>query len=57
VASSSRLSPGQKGSIVAKVSTAGRLGSLTKIVYVITNDPQRHQIQLKLIANIKPPKS
>ena len=56
MASSSRLSPGQKGSIVAKVSTAGRQGILTKTVYVTTNDPKRPQIQLSLTVDIKLPK-
>lgn len=53
MASSSRLKPGEKGSIVAKMSTAGRRGTVTKVIRVVTNDPQRPQVHLKFTAEVK----
>lgn len=54
MASSSRLGPGEKGSIVAKMNTQGRRGRVTKLIIVYTNDSQHPEIRLTLTAEVKP---
>lgn len=55
MASSSRLKPGEEGSITTKVRTAGRKGRLVKTVRVISNDPEKQRVILVLKAFIKEP--
>lgn len=57
MASSDHLRPEEKGKIVAKIDTKGRMGALSKKVQVFSNDPKRHVVVLSLKAMIKNPKS
>lgn len=53
MASSSRLNPGEKGKIVAKINTKGRVGPISKKVQVFSSDPKRRLITLFISARIK----
>ena len=53
MASSSRLKPGEKGSITAKVDTAQRNSILVKTIQLISNDPKRPTVVLTLKATIQ----
>jgi len=53
MASSSRLKPGEKGKITAKVDIKGRRGIISKSVQVFSNDPKRPVVTLFLKAMIK----
>jgi hypothetical protein len=53
MASSSRLKPGEKGNIIAKIDIKGRAGSISKSVQVFSNDPKRPIITLFLKATIR----
>jgi len=53
MASSSRLKPGEKGKITAKINIKDRAGSISKSVQVFSNDPKRHIVSLFLKAIIK----
>jgi len=53
VASSSRLEPGEKGSIDAKVYTKDRTGSLSKSVNVFSNDPEKPTVRLSIKTTIE----
>jgi hypothetical protein len=53
MASSSRLKPGEKGNIIAKIDIKGRAGSISKSVQVFSNDPKRPIITLSLKATIR----
>ena len=53
MASSSRLKPGEKGSLTATVDTRNRMGLTVKTVEVFTNDPDRPKVVLTLKADIK----
>lgn len=55
VASSSRLEPGEKGSINAKVYTKGRRGHISKSIRVFSNDPERPVVKLSFSATIEAP--
>jgi hypothetical protein len=57
MASSDHLKPGEKGRIEATVDTAGRAGKLAKTVQVLSNDPARPSVTLRLNAVVnQPPK-
>lgn len=56
MASSDHLRPKEKGKIVAKIDTKGRMGVLSKKVQVFSNDPKRHVVVLSLKAMIRNPK-
>ena len=54
----SHLRPGEKGSIIAKIDTLSREGSVFGTIEVVSNDPVRPRITLTLKAFIserKPP--
>jgi len=53
VASSSRLKPGEKGNIEAKVYTKGKIGSISKSINVISNDPKRQSVRLSIKTTIE----
>jgi hypothetical protein len=53
VASSSRLEPGETGSINAKVYTKGKIGSLSKSINVFSNDPKRPAVRLSIVTTIE----
>jgi len=53
MASSSRLGPGEKGKITAKINIKDRAGSISKSVQVFSNDPKKHIVSLFLKAIIK----
>jgi hypothetical protein len=53
VASSSRLKPGEKGTISVKVNIKGRAGHLSKSVQVFSNDPKRKIVTLMVRATIE----
>ena len=53
MASFSHLRTGEKGSIIAKVDTLIRKGSITDTIEVLSNDPVRPKIILTLKAYIK----
>lgn len=53
MASSSRLKLGEKGEIITKVDTKGRVGSISKIVKVFSNDPKRPEVTLVIKAMIR----
>jgi hypothetical protein len=53
MASLSRLKPGEKGKINAKLETAGKKGFISKGITVHSNDPKRPVINLTLKANIQ----
>jgi hypothetical protein len=53
MASSSRLRPGEKGKITAKINIKDRAGSISKSVQVFSNDPKKHIVSLFLKALIK----
>jgi len=53
MASSSRLRPGEKGKITAKINIKDRAGSISKSVQVFSNDPKKHIVSLFLKAIIK----
>lgn len=55
MASSSRVGPGEKGDIRAKVDTSNRKGMLTKTIDVMSNDPRRPKITLTMKAFVKEP--
>ncbi|MBF0560223.1 MAG: hypothetical protein HQL08_15745 [Nitrospirae bacterium] len=52
MASSSRLKPGQKGAIVARISSLNKTGLTVESVEVLSNDPKRPKIVLTLQATI-----
>ncbi len=52
MASSSHLKPGERGTIVARVSTPNRIGKIIKIVQVFTNDPKKQRVILTLKADL-----
>jgi hypothetical protein len=52
MASSSHLKHGEKGVIVAKMSTVGKKGLIVETIEVISNDPKRPKEVLKLQATI-----
>jgi hypothetical protein len=52
VASSSRLEPGETGSINAKVATKGKTGSLSKSINVFSNDPKKPTVRLSIRTTI-----
>jgi Protein of unknown function (DUF1573) len=51
--SSDRLTPGEKGKVSVTVNLKGRSGSLTKIVYIYTNDPRNPVTKLSVRADVK----
>lgn len=53
MASSGRLTPGEKGQIAAKLDTVGRAGSVSKSIRVFSNDPLRPSVSLLLKAFIR----
>lgn len=53
MASLSRLKPGEKGKIIAKIDIKGRVGSISKSVRVFSNDPKRPAVTLGLKALIR----
>ena len=53
VASSGRITPGEKGKITAKIDIKGRAGLISKNVRVLSNDPKRAQVTLVLRAVIQ----
>jgi len=53
VASSSRLEPGETGSINVKVYTKGKTGSISKGINVLSNDPKRPVVRLSVMTTIK----
>jgi hypothetical protein len=53
VASSSRLKPGEKGEIIAKIDIKGRAGSISKSVQVFSNDSKKKVLTLILRATIQ----
>ncbi len=55
MASSSHISPGEKGKITAKIDTSQRRGMLFKTIDVLSNDPKRPKATLTLKADIKEP--
>lgn len=55
MASSSHITPGEKGKITARINTAGRVGMLHKTVDMFSNDPKRPKITMTLKADIKAP--
>jgi uncharacterized lipoprotein YbaY len=57
MASSSRLKPGEEGKIVAKIDIKGKIGFISKTVKVLTNDPQKPEVNLVLKSFIKVPPS
>jgi hypothetical protein len=52
MASLSRIKPGEKGKITAKIDIKGRGGFVSKNVRVFSNDPKRAQVTLVLTAII-----
>jgi hypothetical protein len=52
MAGPSHLKPGEKGSILIKVTTAGRLGDVMENVEVRSTDPVRPQITLTIKAYV-----
>jgi hypothetical protein len=52
VASSSHLKAGEKGGIIARVSTLMKKGFMTETVEVVSNDPKRPTVILTLQATI-----
>ncbi len=52
MASSSRLKPGEKGRITARVSTLLKKGLVTETVEVVSNDPKRLKAILTLQATV-----
>jgi hypothetical protein len=57
MASSSRLKPGEKGSITARVDTSQRNGFLIKTIQLLNNDPNKPTVVLTLKAMIQGPPS
>lgn len=53
MASSDRLEPGKKGSIIARVDTSNIFGFIRKTIAIRSNDPKRPQIVLTLEMNVK----
>jgi hypothetical protein len=53
MASSSRITPGEKGEITAKIDIKGRAGFISKNVRVFSNDPKKAQVTLVLRAIIQ----
>ncbi|PIQ93240.1 MAG: hypothetical protein COY75_07960 [Nitrospirae bacterium CG_4_10_14_0_8_um_filter_41_23] len=53
MASSSRLKPGEKGNIIAKIGIKGRAGSISKSVQIFSNDPEKKVLTLILRATIQ----
>jgi len=53
MASSDHLKPGEKGKITARIDTQGRMGSLSKSIRVVSNDPRNPTVILSLKATIK----
>lgn len=53
MASSSRLKPGEKGTIDAAMDTAGRQGPIVKAIQVISNDPANPHLTLILRAQAR----
>jgi len=54
VASSSRLKPGEKGTVSVRIDIRGRMGQLTKTVQVFSNDPDKKILTLVIKAHIQP---
>jgi hypothetical protein len=53
VASSSRLKPGEKGKIDAKIAISGKKGYISKSIRIFSNDPKKPVVSLTLKAEIK----
>jgi hypothetical protein len=53
VASSSRLKPGEKGEIIARIDIKDRAGSISKSVQVLSNDPKKKVLTLILRVTIQ----
>lgn len=53
----SELEPGESTVIKVSFNSSGRYGAQTKFVYVTTNDPDNHQLQLKITGYVSEPKS
>ena len=51
VAGSSRLKPGESGSIKVRVDFGYRIGTIVKTVVVYSNDPERPKVTLTLVAD------
>ena len=52
--SDNRIPPGQSGQIKVNLNTRGLVGRLVKEVGVVTNDPERPRVRLKLQTRIQP---
>lgn len=52
MASSSRLGPGEKGRLTARIDTRGRRGHLVKSIEVFSNDPEKPRTVLTLKAEV-----
>ncbi len=52
MASSSRLKPGEKGAIIARVATVNKTGLVVETIEVSTNDPKRRKVILTVQAVI-----
>ena len=52
MASSSHLKPGEKGSITAQVDTQNRKGFIMKTIEVVSNDPGKPRVILRLKAEV-----
>jgi len=51
MAGSSRLKPGERGSITVRVDIGDRIGKIVKTVEVFSNDPERPKVTLTLKAD------
>ena len=52
VAGSSHLSPGEKGKIIARISTSMKKDALEEVIEVVSNDPVKPKVSLALQATI-----
>ena len=52
MAGSSHLKPGDRGTIIARIKTSNRIGTIIKIVQVFTNDPRKQRVVLTLKADL-----
>lgn len=52
MASSSHLKEGEKGAIVARVSTQDKTGDISETIDVLTNDPAHPKVRLTVRATI-----
>jgi hypothetical protein len=51
MAGSSRLKPGESGSIIVKVDFGFGIGTIVKTIEVFSNDPERPRVTLTLMAD------